>query len=133
MKYIIDIETKRTEVEKGSDDVNIYSATVLADVELGEDEARIEYTDDSLKTVITTSQKLVTVYASGAARSSLVFAEGKHCSGEYSITEGALQVTTYAYKITNNLNSPEKTLTIDYEIDFGGNMCDRSIITYKLK
>ena len=47
--------------------------------------------------------------------------------------EGTLQVTTYTYDIQNKLLSPEKTLTIDYEINFGGNVCDRSVITYKLK
>ena len=132
-KYIIDIETKRVELQKGEDDINIFSSSVLGEVDFCDDEIRIEYSDKEAKAVITVSDALVTVHSTGVATSSLVFCKGKQCGGEYSMPEGTLQVTTYTYDIQNKLSSPEKTLTIDYEINFGGNVCDRSVITYKLK
>ena len=49
------------------------------------------------------------------------------------MAEGKLQVTTFTYEVENKLLSPERTLTIDYEMNFGGNVCDRSKITYKLR
>lgn len=132
-KYIIDIETKKAEFAKGDDDYNIFSSSVLGEVEFGEDEIRIEYSDNDAKAVLTVTDTLVTVHSTGVATSSLVFSKGKQCGGEYSVPEGRLQVTTYTHDILNKLNSSERSLTIDYEINFGGNTCDRSIITYKLK
>lgn len=132
-KHIIDIETKKKEFQKGDDDFSIYSSSVLGEISVGDDEIRVEYSDNNMKTIMTVTDTLVTVYSTGVATSSLVFSTEKHCNGEYSMPEGTLQVSTYTYEIDNKLTSPERSLTIDYEIDFGGNVCDRSIITYKLK
>lgn len=132
-KYIIDIETKRAELTSSDDDYNIFSSSVLGEIDFSDDEIRIEYSDKDAKAVLTVSDTLVTVHSTGVATSSLVFCKEKQCGGEYSMPEGTLQVTTYTYDIQNKLLSPEKTLTIDYEINFGGNVCDRSVITYKLK
>lgn len=131
-KYIIDIETKRAE-PLGEDEDMIFSSCVLGEVEFTEDEIRLEYSDNDAKAIVTVSDDIVTVHSVGPTTSSLVFKKGKQCGGEYSMTEGKLQVMTFTYDIENKLLSPEKTLTIDYEMNFGGNVCDRSKITYKLR
>lgn len=131
-KYIIDIETKRTE-PLGEDDDTIFSSCVLGEVEFADDEIRIEYSDNDAKAIVTVFDDLVTVHSVGPTTSSLVFKKGKQCGGEYSMAEGKLQVTTFTYEVENKLLSPERTLTIDYEMNFGGNVCDRSKITYKLR
>lgn len=133
MKRIIEIETKRADLEKGNDEYTIFSANLLGEITFSDGEIRIEYNDGDIHTVMTVTEKYVTVYSKGITSSSLVFSLGKHCTGEYSITEGSLQVTTYTYDITNALTENGGVLTIDYEIDFGGNVCDRSTITYRIK
>ena len=133
MKHIFEVETKRADLERGKDEYTIFSANLLGEITFEDDGIRIEYSDGDIHTVMTVTEKYVTVYSKGITSSSLVFSLGKHCTGEYSISEGSLQVTTYTYDITNTLTEQGGILRIDYEIDFGGNVCDRSTITYRIK
>lgn len=108
----------------------MYESQVAGYYSYSPDKIRLEFSDNGQTTVLTATNELVTVHSEGELSTSLAFGENEHYGGIYRTSEGVIQVTTYASRIERALDDNGGSISIHYNISFGGSVVDECIITY---
>ena len=97
------------------------NSAVISYVEEAEDGGRTDVTIRATDTEVTVQR------GRGPVSAPLRLALGQHCTSDYATPYGSFAITTYTRRIQNRLTNHGGTLTLVYDLEFGGGITETTL------